>query len=274
MFKAITLGTIASLVKGTNLFDCDVDDFYGSFDPDDYSSAASLKSALHNLIDNHEVISYDDARFALEDIDAQGSGVRGIYTLDTKTEWASGDNAWNREHVWPRSRGLDSSGADNSDIFNLFPCDVNINSARGNKFYDYCTLGENGCVQPAGTSSEDAHSTTREDDDTWAPPTSVRGDLARAVFYMAVRYDGSDSSTTNLELDECSGNTCPTNTFGRLSTLLEWHEDDPVSSSERTRVNNICNDYQGNRNPFVDFPELVERVFGSRRQLEEEKVDN
>eukprot|EP00924_Labyrinthula_sp_SR-Ha-C_P015659 snap_masked-scaffold_4-processed-gene-6.10-mRNA-1 protein AED:0.15 eAED:0.16 QI:0/0/0/0.5/1/1/2/0/290 len=249
--------------RSTNLFDCELEDFYTGFNADEYSSLTSLVTALHNLIDDHTVISYADARFALEVIDAQGSGVRGVYSLETKTEWATGENAWNREHVWPRSKGLGDTGPDHSDLHNLFACDVNLNSARGNKYFDYCSLEERDCVEPAGTSSEDAHFSTREDSETWTPPESMRGDLARVIFYMAIRYDGNEPSTSNLVIEDCSNTSCPENSFGRLSTLLHWHEADPVSEEEIERNNKICSEYQGNRNPFIDYPFLVDKIFGT-----------
>lgn len=258
-------------LSATNLFDCNPRDYYGGFDPSDYSNPYELKKAVHDLIDEHKIIPYGDCDEAMEVLDANpnGIGVIGIYSLLPKHPFP---DTWNREHVWPRSRGVGDSGADTSDLFHLHPTDMNLNSARGNKYFGECNPSSSGCDSPAGTSSEDAAPGTSEDSNNWAPPPSMRGDLARAAFYMAVRYDGSDSSTTNLKIKECSTeSSCGSNTFGRLSTLLKWHKEDPVSSKELARVNGICSDYQGNRNPFVDFPELAERlesVFADDGELE------
>jgi hypothetical protein len=92
------------------------------------------------------------------------------------------------------------------------------------------------------------------------PPPAVRGDVARALFYMDVRYDGTESFTTNLTLSECSCEV--TSTLGNLATLLQWHEQDPPSDFERQRNELVCAEYQGNRNPFVDHPEWAAALFG------------
>lgn len=272
IIKVAGASLLLTAVQSTNLFECDVDDYYGRFDPSDYSDPSELKKVVHDLIDGHVVITYGLCDEAMEVLDAnpRGQGVIGIYSLEPKHPFP---DEWNREHVWPRSRGIGDSGADTSDLFHLHPTDMNLNSARGNKYFDECTPGVNDCESPAGTSSEDAAEGSSEDDDVWAPPPSMRGDLARAAFYMAVRYDGSDSSTTDLKIKDCNReSSCGSNTFGRLSTLLKWHREDPVDQKELDRVNGICSDYQGNRNPFVDFPELAERlesVFGESSLAED-----
>ena len=112
---------------------------------------------------------------------------------------------------------------------------MQTNSRRGNKYYDNTT-----------------------DRASWCPPDKVKGDLARALFYMAVRYDGEDQDTTDLRL-----NNLPNASkfkFGKLSTLLEWHKKDPVDKKELRR-NDLIETIQGNRNPFVDNPEAVERLY-------------
>ena len=97
---------------------------------------------------------------------------------------------------------------------------------------------------------------------TFQPPVNVKGDVARMIFYMVVRYEGG-AGEPDLELT----NTLLTNTsqqplHAKLSTLLEWHRQDPVSNWERNRNLVIYNNYQQNRNPFIDYPELAEYLFG------------
>ncbi len=83
------------------------------------------------------------------------------------------------------------------------------------------------------------------------PPAIVRGDLARCLFYMAVRYDGTDAITMDLEL---SSSPCIEGAaMGNLTTLLRWLTEDPASVVERARNNGVCVRYQQNRNPFVEF---------------------
>lgn len=258
------LGTMTNVLS-SNLFGCDVADFYEGFEPDNYEDPSSLKEVLHDYVDDHIVIPYYSAAAALRVLDAYEDGVRGIYSLEKKTVYPT---EWNKEHLWPRSIGLGNEGADYSDLHNLRPCDATLNSNRQNKFFDECVVGVGDCTSPAGSWSQQAAQGSSESRLNWAPPPSVRGDIARSVFYMAVRYDGSDNFTTALDIADCgTSTTCSLDTFGRLSTLLRWHLEDPVSTEEEIRNELVCTDYQGNRNPFVDFPELVERIFGANRNL-------
>lgn len=74
---------------------------------------------------------------------------------------------------------------------------------------------------------------TAKNSDSFLPPASVRGDIARCMFYMALRYDGTEPETNNLTLTSCP---CPSrNAMGNLTRLLEWHAADPVDDAERTR---------------------------------------
>jgi endonuclease I len=171
------------------------------------------------------------------------------------------DLTWSREHVWPVSYGLDpegvdpgatdgDAGPDYTDLFNLRPAIHTVNSQRGNLYFDE-TSGTPFIPALAPQCSSDGNS--------WEPRDSEKGDLARAMFYMATRYDGSEPLTIDLEL----GNTpaAAAGRFGRLATLLEWHAQDPVSLQERQQNQLIFTTYQGNRNPFVDHPEYVALIW-------------
>ena len=93
------------------------------------------------------------------------------------------------------------------------------------------------------------------------PPESARGEIARALLYMNLRYYG----TLNLTLTDCSptlnnndndnDNDNSNSMMGYFTRLIKWHLDDPPSSEEKFRNNKICELYQGNRNPFIDFYE-------------------
>ncbi len=178
----------------------------------------------------------------------------------------SPDVSWSREHVWPESYGLDpdnvnpgstggDAGADFTDLFNLWPCFQTVNGQRSNRYYDN-TSGTGTAPALAPLCSYDT--------DSWQPRAVEKGDLARVIFYMAMRYDGTDPNTMDLEI----GNTGVTTQgqFARLSTLLRWNEEDPVSQDERRRNQLIFANYQHNRNPFVDHPEYVALVWGGVRQ--------
>lgn len=161
-----------------------------------------------------------------------------FYTGASYTATWDNGRTWNKEHVWPQS--LLSSEAKNgvvnvaSDLHNLKPSNPSINTSRSNKWYG-----------PMTTSV--SYFPTR---------TAIHGDIARILFYMDVRYD-------ILSLVNLSGNQVP-NTYqmGDLATLLLWHIQDPVDDFERNR-NNVLFGYQGNRNPFIDYPELVSIIYYS-----------
>ena len=235
----------------------------GPYDPPAgyYSSATgtgtTLKSQLHNIIDNHTIRSYGDARFSLQitDEDPNDSNrmllvydrvslnVSAINPGGSIPGWDSG-SSWNREHTWPRSLGVGSSGADNSDLHQLRPSDPGVNSSRGNLAF-------------GGEFGAQSFDSVNDGGTFWYPGDEDAGMIARQQFYMAVRYDGSDSSTTDLEL-----NTSGTgNSSGKLGRLIEWHYEAAPDDFELRRNDVIFDDYQGNRNPFIDHPEYVWSVF-------------
>ena len=93
------------------------------------------------------------------------------------------------------------------------------------------------------------------------PPASQRGDIARALFYMATRYTGDTNNEPVLALTDTVTLIQSTNAnMGRLATLLAWHQADPVDAAERLRNDRVYS-YQTNRNPFVDHPEWIQTLF-------------
>lgn len=237
-----------------------------SFDPpaNYYSPAtgtgAVLKSQLHDIIDNHTVMSYDAARTSLQVTDADPLKPGYMLTVYDRTSvnvaainpggpipgWDSAAT-WNREHTWPRSRGISSSGPDDSDLFALRPALTAGNGDRAN----YNFGGAFGQTFGLKSASPTPY---------WYPGDADAGMIARQEFYMAVRYDGSDANTTNLEL--VSGNPAATGSvLGDLDRLIEWHFLAPPDAFERRRNQIIYDNYQHNRNPFTDRPEYVWSIF-------------
>lgn len=196
----------------------------------------------------------DYPREADEDI-VNSNNVIGFYSRRSipksmQDNGSNGNDAWNREHVWANSHGFPSSGQHGyTDAHHLRATDKSVNAARGNKDFDW------------GGSPQGECSECLTDGDSWQPGDDQLGDVARMMLYMVVRYEGSDSSgTPDLELVNQS--TSPGQTLhGRLDTLLEWHSLDPVSDEERLR-NDVIYEWQGNRNPFIDHPEYVVRIWG------------
>lgn len=231
----------------------------------------ALKSALHNIIDDHTIVAYDGGESfqALRSLDQDpnnSSRVLTVYSGTSEPKFADGGLTWNREHCWPRGYGISATGtgasADESDLFNLRACLAEVNVLRGDRVYDNTSPDHptDPAIAPAGA-PQCLYDANFGQGGLWTPRPSERGDLARAMFYLAVRYDGSDAGTVDLELGDMPNASQAV--FGNLKTLLQWHLDDPVSSEERRRNDLIHDNYQGNRNPFVDRPEFVAKIFGA-----------
>ena len=131
------------------------------------------------------------------------------------------------------------------------PTDVTVNSKRGNLDFD-----NGGTLYTDG----DGPTECRYDDDSWEPRDAVKGDVARMMYYMTVRYEGDDTSY-DLELVDFTPSTNSVEpVFGKQSTLYQWHQNDPVDDWERRRNDRIYTNWQHNRNPFIDHPEFAARL--------------
>jgi hypothetical protein len=106
---------------------------------------------------------------------------------------------------------------------------------------------------------------TSADSFTFLPPESIRGDIARAIFYMDLRYSDQNNDGLDLHVTDCP--TGKPNEMAYRSQLLTWHLADPVSQAERQRNQRACSRWQGNRNVFVDFPEWIEKLFGQPQTI-------
>ena len=226
-----------------------------------------LRLALHNVIKGHTVIPYSssisvdvvDALSALDEDPLNTNNVILIYTRrsEAKTNF-NVTGGWNREHLWPNSYGIDSRGPAYSDLHHLRPEDENVNSARGNKFFDLSNTNDVNYRRPGHAEAP----FTSTDTDSWEPPDAVKGDIARAMFYVDVRYEGERTNELDLMLtDRTPFITSIMNLMGRLTTLLRWHLRDPVDAAELRRNDVVDRRFQHNRNPFVDHPEWVESLW-------------
>ncbi len=222
-------------------------------------SGTELKSALNLIIRGHTRYSYSQVWDGLNYTDEDPANPNNVILLYTgrsepKTNRAGMSNsldAWNREHVWAKSHGFpDSSSHAYTDLHHLRPADVTVNSSRSNKDF---AMG--------GTPLDEAPANST-DSDSFEPADAVKGDVARMLMYMDVRYDG-DSASATPDLMLVSGTTATEPKLGDLCTLLAWHNQDPVSSWERRRNNRVY-EWQHNRNPFIDNPAWANTLFGSR----------
>jgi endonuclease I len=231
----------------------------GYYSPAANLSGSALKAALHNIIDDHTELSYTAVTNALKVTDEDPNNPNNIICIYTGWSYPKADfgglaDQWNREHTWSKSHGdFGDSPPEGTDLHHLRPCDASVNSAKSNRDFSKGTTpyidgsGPTGCYTATYI---------------WEPRTEDKGDVARMMFYMAVRYEG-DNGETNLELVSYV-NSSPSGQplYGNLDTLLKWHEIDPVSDWERDRNDAIYYQYQGNRNPFIDHPEYVDMIWG------------
>lgn len=247
---------------------CDLASYYASATFLTGLTGSTLLAAIHTHVTRGStVIPYTsssrvDTWDALAHLDADPlvpGSIIDIYSGRSLLATDHSTTGWNREHVFPKSLGVGYTGADTSDVHSLRACDWNINSARGNKPYGECSKAtEPSCTSPAHV---EAAADTSASSTMFKPPAQYRGDLARSLFFMAARYDGSEQDTFNLQLSDCP--SAGSYAMGYLSTLRRWHSEDPPDAREQWRTGEVCSLYQNNRNPFVDHPELVERVWGS-----------
>ena len=213
----------------------------------------SLKVALNDIIDNHTKLSYaavwDALRYADEDPN-NSNNVILLYTGRSQSKLTNGGNVndWNREHVFAKSHGdFGTVAGPGTDLHHLRPTDVSVNGARSNLDFDM-----------GGTYNSEA-TQCKSDSNSWEPRDSVKGDVARMLFYMAVRYEG-ELEELDLELNDLTSNTTAPY-MGKLSVLLQWNAEDPVDDFERNRNDVIYTKYQHNRNPFIDHSEWANSIF-------------
>lgn len=230
-------------------------------------SGGDLKNALHEIIDDHTEISYDDAYQALKILDRDpndSNAVICLYTgfkMDAEKMYDSG-NGWTREHVWPKSYGdFGTKKGAGTDLHHLKAVDASTNSNRSNRSF---SVGGNQYIDKKGTyrGATDCKKGEGYGVWTWEPPENVRGDIARMVLYMVTRYQGDGEP--DLELTEAIQKfTDKSPVLGVKSVILGWHFSDPVDDTERKRNDLIYENYQKNRNPYVDHDEFVERIWGN-----------
>ena len=230
-----------------------------------YSSANgltgdALHSALYEIIRNHTVVSYSwDPLRTTDQAPDNPANVTLIYMQRSQSENNTcGDGntctseSWNREHLWPKSHGdfgTSSTKRAGTDLHALRPSDNTVNSARGNKDFDEVATSHGECTS-CGSSS-----------DAWEPPDEVKGDIARAMFYMDVRYNGYGNEPNLTLVDSYTSTSSDDGQLGKLCTMYQWNFDDPVDSNELTRNSRVYS-LQSNRNPFVDNPSYVAEIWG------------
>ncbi|MGV0923584.1 endonuclease [Empedobacter tilapiae] len=208
-----------------------------------------LKNDVAKLIsDTHKQnVSYSAGLanlFKTSDADPQNPSnlllMYGSQSSGTHQRSRSYSGSWNREHVYAKSKGTPNLGTSGpgSDGHHLRPADVTLNSTRGNLLFD------DGIGVMATKTSRGG----------WYPGEEWKGDVARILMYMYVRYN-----SRALPLNITYGPSTYSSDFPDI--LLKWNVEDPVSQFEIQR-NNVVANVQGNRNPFIDNPYLATVIWG------------
>lgn len=239
-----------------------------------------LKMALHNIIKGHTSISYAQIWNAYWSTDNKGNGVVWdmysdvpggtppyVYHLgqDQCGNYSGEGDCYNREHSWPSS-WFNDQGTPRTDLHHIFATDGYVNNRRGN-----FPFGE---VQSASWTSRNGSKlgsckTPGYSGTVFEPIDAYKGDFARAIMYMSVRYYGEDSGWGSSDMTNKS-----VIKPWAITMLLRWNELDPVSQKEIDRNNAIYNDYQHNRNPFVDHPEYANMIWDPSWSIADHQEQN
>lgn len=232
----------------------------GYYDSANGKNKAALKAALHEIIRTASVLSYGSG---------SGSTWSGFYVTDrtpdnycvdryspNKRQFASPTKApsgMNIEHSFAKSWWGSTKNQAYCDIFNLMPSDSEANSKKSNYAMGEVTSQSwtNGSIK-IGNGNEVSNK-------IWEPEDKWKGDFARTYMYMVTCY--SDLTWRSNGLDQLENNQWPTFNDWTTEMVLKWSRQDPVDEIEMAR-NEAVYEIQGNRNPFVDFPNLCEYVWG------------
>ena len=256
------------------------------------SSPSQLRCSLHETIKGHTAYPYSGSGTStwtileIADEDPNNSGKildayrNHSYTKVSSRAGTGSGLTYNREHTWPNSLGFASTTGDKglpyapyTDTHMLYLTDAQWNADRGNKPFGKCdancgeraTEANNGQGGGSGGYPGNSNWVRTPDGNTGTFEVWGRrkGDMARAVMYMAIRYEGGKDAATgqsepDLELTDDRSKIVKTSSspayMGLLSTLIDWHLSDPPDDAERAR-NDVIYSFQGNRNPFIDHPE-------------------
>ena len=287
MFLCLILLLNVFIPLSSNVYDDDLEGnniTFNSYNYDiyyqdvDLLSGELLHAELYEIIRNHTVVSYSSVWDHLREVDEDPLNNANVILFYMQRSQSENDTcgdgnecssqSWNREHVWPKSHGDFGTSmikVAGTDLHSLRPVDNTVNSARSDKDFGDASNSHWECVECDSSA------------DFWEPSDISKGDAARSVFYMDVRYNGHENEP-NLSLVNGTTQTSSNDGFlGDLCTLYDWHIVDPVSPYEINRNNEIFR-IQGNRNPFIDNAYFVQEIWGevceSQPQVNNSDIDN
>lgn len=222
-------------------------------------SREHLKTALQRRASKHQFLLYDELWNYFQQTDALDNN--RVLDRYSSTEYVfSQSSQMDREHAFPKSWwGGATFYPVYSDLHHLYPSDRSANIAKSNNPLGKVSSNpsfSNG-VTKVGPSVTTGYSGT-----VFEPADEYKGDFARAYFYVVTAYEQLFGVWDSPMLDN---NTYPVFKTWAIDLLLEWHTNDPVSQLEIDRNEQVYL-VQQNRNPFIDYPQLVDYIWGNKQQ--------
>lgn len=223
---------------------------------------AELKTAIHDLIKKANVLSYGSGNghtwwgFWSTDRDERGYFI-DRYSSESEWEKSTSQGAvgagMNIEHSFPKSWWGGATVQAYKDLYNLMPCKSKINSTKSNYPMGKVVSGDNGNGWTKVGKGTDGNN-------YWEPADLWKGDFARGYMYMATAYQDynwkGDKALQILQQGDY-----PTLKEWAYTLYIQWAKADKPDALEIKRNNDVAK-IQGNRNPYVDFPNLMEYVWG------------
>lgn len=240
----------------------------GYYDAANGKTGNELKTVLHDIIKGHTTVSYSNLWNAFWSTDNKGNGVVWDMYSDVpggtppytyylgEGQCGSYDDegdCYNREHSWPES-WFNGDGTARTDLHHIFPTDGWVNMKRGNN--PFGEVQSVSWTSQNGSKLGDCKASLGYSGTVFEPIDAYKGDFARALMYMSVRYYSEDSNWGSSDMTNKS-EILP----WAIAMLMDWNEQDPVSQKELDRNNAVYSQYQHNRNPFVDHPEYARMIW-------------
>jgi endonuclease I len=230
---------------------------------------AALKTALHHIIKDADELGYGSGSgktwsgFCQVDVDAEGYYVDMYSTNRVRKNGMGAGSGMNIEHSFAKSWWGRIKNQAYKDIQQLRPSNSRANSAKGSwpmAVVDGKTTYSNGAIKVGKSSSRPGGEIM-----AWEPSDEYKGDFARIYMYMVTCYENFDQLWKGNSVNQLDNNTYPVFEDWTTQLLLKWTREDPVSEWEITRNDKVYG-IQGNRNPFVDYPELAEYIWGNKME--------
>lgn len=242
----------------------------GYYDDAVGKSGEDLQKSLSTILNDANDVGYNglwnlykttDRRFDGKVWDMYSDVTNYTFGTDQCGSYGSEGDCYNREHSVPKS-WFNKQSPMVSDIWHVYPTDGKVNGMRSN--YPFGEVASDAPGSENGFSKWGKCKTPGYSHTVFEPNDEYKGDFARTYFYFATRYKGVATSGYGAEV---FSSAYPYITKWQLDMLLRWHEQDPVSQKELDRNEAVYESRQGNRNPFIDYPELVDLIFGDSRNI-------